>query len=417
MIRWKELSIVIIILPAVLITGCTKKQNAANHMLDADYIQMISHGPARVDSGEFMVVDGISYYVDYENASAVPVCNKPDCRHLSPRLDRGSTCNAAMEYEAIFPYSGHLYGIKLESKGEMEVFASDLDGGNKERLGEFPAGSVLQDFLLVQSKLYYTTFGLSSEVPKESDSDMELTWDLYTLDLNTLDTEKIISHTGIGHGIYLLGGTEEYQIYSMGDESSMAFYSLEYSTAQSEKIPINGTGYQQVIPHKDGFYYVYISDNDACSIHYFDMDKKEDRVYVSEEEIIDLLGDDVVTVNLQTSFGDGVIFGAYTMDQTQKGVFLKENEDTPSVRLELPDQMEKEEGIQFNGFSSETENGMFFRYVKQTEIEKDVTDTVTWYAYEDKQALLNGTDDIKIVIEPKVSSMSNPVDSEGNILN
>lgn len=98
-------------------------------------------------------------------------------------------------------------------------------------------------------------------------------------------------------------------------------------------------------------------------------------------------------------------------------MFLKENEDTPSVRLELPDQMEKEEGIQFNGFSSETENGMFFRYVKQTEIEKDVTDTVTWYAYEDKQALLNGTDDIKIVIEPKVSSMSNPVDSGGNILN
>lgn len=413
----KKLCIVIPVLLAVLTHGCAKKQSTSEKLMESDYIQMVSYEPTRLEQGEFLVLDGISYYVDYEKADAVPICSKPDCRHISPRLDRESTCSAAMEYQTIFPYSGRLYGIKPESEGKMQIFISDLDGGNRESLGEFPGGSGLQDFLLVQSRLYYTAFELSEAVPEESGSDIELIWNVYTLDLKTLETEKIITHTGVGRGIYLLGGTKDYQIYSMGDDSEVDFYCLDYNSDQSEKIPVRGTGYQKVIPFQDGFYYVDVSDHGACSVHYYDIQKKEDRVSISEEEITGLMGEGVETVNLQTAYGDGFIFGAYIADSTEKGVFLKENIDAPVVRLDLPDQLEKKDGIQFNGFESETEEGIFFRYVKQVEIEKNVADTVLWYAYIDKNALLSGSEDIQTVIEPKVSSMLNPVDSEGNILN
>ena len=63
-------------------------------------------------------INGLFYYTDFETNTAVPICNKPDCRHLSIREDKNTTCNAANDDSTtIFPYQGKLYGIETREDG------------------------------------------------------------------------------------------------------------------------------------------------------------------------------------------------------------------------------------------------------------------------------------------------------------
>ena len=48
-----------------------------------------------MDEGLFDNNNGLFYYTDFETNTAVPICNKPDCRHLSTRENKNTTCNAA----------------------------------------------------------------------------------------------------------------------------------------------------------------------------------------------------------------------------------------------------------------------------------------------------------------------------------
>lgn len=412
---------ILLLFMTVFLAGCSNQKPAAENVFDSDYVQMTFSGPARFKEGEFLVVDGLSYYVDHEKAMAVPICNKPDCRHLPPRLDNDSTCNAAQNDQVIFPYAGQLYGISHEGSEELELYTSDLDGNNRTKLGSFPGGSGLQDFIRVRSNLYYTTFSLEKEVIQDNGSDLKLVWKMYRLDLDTKKAKEILSYTGGGNGLLLLGGTKDYQIYSTGDEETQ-IYCLDYETGESEKLPIEGQAYGSILPRKTGraFYYVHGTGHETGEIHCYDMDQKEDHVCVSEDEIGKALSGSKWTVDLQSSFDKGILFGAYTTDMSDSGVFLMESADAPLKELLLPEQLKKEES-QFNGFCSETEEGMFFWYFREEEIGKDpsgniMTDTARWYAYIGKNALLHGRNEVKDVIDPMVSAMANPIDQDGKIL-
>ena len=72
------------------------------------------------------------YYVDFTTQDAIPVCNKPDCRHLSKAEDADTECDAAIDGARVFPYKGKLLGISEDSKGNEEIYSSDIDGSNRK---------------------------------------------------------------------------------------------------------------------------------------------------------------------------------------------------------------------------------------------------------------------------------------------
>ncbi|MBU3877207.1 hypothetical protein HGO97_015485 [Faecalicatena sp. AGMB00832] len=413
-------------LAVIVLSGCSGNGDSAKDTFDSEYVQMNFAGPARFKEGEFRVIDGLSYYVDYEKAVAVPVCNQPDCRHLLKQLDKESTCNALQDYQIIFPYKGKLYGVKKEEAGELALYASDLDGNNKKRIGTCPAGSGIQDFLLFHSNLYYTTYAIDKDASGnsalDSASDLALVWKLYRMDLDTLDAEEMETFTGNGSSLMFLGGTKDYQIYSAGENSKIDFYRLDYDTGKSKKLPICGNTYGAVIPKKgaNAFYYIHHTEHNTDEIHCYDMDRQCDDFCVSEEEIGKELNGSEWSVNLQCSFEQGFLFGAYTQDISDSGVFLKESEKKPLKELALPEQLNRDKGVRFYNFCSESEDGLFFWYVKEEETGRDesgniMKDTARWYAYIDKDALLAGRYEVKDVIAPQISAMGNPVDKDGNI--
>ena len=70
-----------------------EKKTTASDKFQSDYME-IGVGTT-VEKGYFGVINGLLYYVDFETMNAVPICNKPDCRHISWMEDRNTKCNAA----------------------------------------------------------------------------------------------------------------------------------------------------------------------------------------------------------------------------------------------------------------------------------------------------------------------------------
>ena len=68
----------------------------------------------------------------------IPICNKPNCRHISWKEDRNTKCDAAnIDISTVFPYEGKLYGFRSLSDGGSELVVSDLDGGDWKSKGMF----------------------------------------------------------------------------------------------------------------------------------------------------------------------------------------------------------------------------------------------------------------------------------------
>ena len=87
----------------------------------------------------------IAYFTDYKNQICTPICNKPDCRHLSVYEDEDTQCNAVCDGVRIFPYKEKLYRIRTAENGKSELVLSDLDGSNSKSGGTFDTGSLLTD--------------------------------------------------------------------------------------------------------------------------------------------------------------------------------------------------------------------------------------------------------------------------------
>ena len=111
------------------IVGCS--DHTSNNKLQSDYIEMYG-GNTITETGYFTNANGILYYVDFATRDAIPVCNKPDCRHLSKAEDADTECDAAIDGARVFPYKGKLFGISEDSKGNEEIYSSDIDGSNRK---------------------------------------------------------------------------------------------------------------------------------------------------------------------------------------------------------------------------------------------------------------------------------------------
>lgn len=61
-----------------------------------------------------------------------------------------------------------------------------------------------------------------------------------------------------------------------------------------------------------------------------------------------------------------------------------------------------------------TKEGMFFTFQKENE--KLRGDWITWGGYISRQDLLEGSKKADIILYPKVSSMGNLVDKDGNVI-
>ena len=113
-----------------------RKKRAA---IGSDYMEIYG-GNTITRTGYFTNASGILYYVDFTTQDAIPVCNKPDCRHLSKAEDADTECDAAIDGARVFPYKGKLLGISEDSKGNEEIYSSDIDGSNrkvKKKPGKF----------------------------------------------------------------------------------------------------------------------------------------------------------------------------------------------------------------------------------------------------------------------------------------
>ena len=95
------------------IVGCS--DHTSNNKLQSDYIEMYG-GNTITRTGYFTNASGILYYVDFTTQDAIPVCNKPDCRHLSKAEDADTECDAAIDGARVFPYKGKLLGISEDSQ-------------------------------------------------------------------------------------------------------------------------------------------------------------------------------------------------------------------------------------------------------------------------------------------------------------
>ena len=76
------ISFVFVLILYIGMIGCGKeKKTTASDKFQSDYME-IGVGTT-VEKGYFGVINGLLYYVDFETMNAVPICNKPDCRHIS----------------------------------------------------------------------------------------------------------------------------------------------------------------------------------------------------------------------------------------------------------------------------------------------------------------------------------------------
>lgn len=99
----------------------------------------------------------VLYYIDFETMEGIPICNKPNCRHISWKEDRNTKCDAAnIDISTVFPYEGKLYGFRSLSDGGSELVVSDLDGGDWKSKGMFiTAEEIFQGGVVVGNQMFF----------------------------------------------------------------------------------------------------------------------------------------------------------------------------------------------------------------------------------------------------------------------
>lgn len=116
----------------------TEKPSSENQ-LQSDYME-VDGILTKTEKGSFSVHDGLMYFTDYETQTSIPVCGKPNCRHLSVYEDEKTTCNAVCSSSYMFPYKEKLYRIESVDNREGKLIASHMDGSNPKTVGTFSSG-------------------------------------------------------------------------------------------------------------------------------------------------------------------------------------------------------------------------------------------------------------------------------------
>ena len=79
--RRRFISFVFVLILCFGMSGCGKeKKTTAPNKFQSDYMEV--WGGTTVEEGDFRVINGLLYYIDFETMEGIPICNKPNCRHI-----------------------------------------------------------------------------------------------------------------------------------------------------------------------------------------------------------------------------------------------------------------------------------------------------------------------------------------------
>ena len=333
------ISFVFVLILCIGMIGCGKeKKTTASDKFQSDYME-IGVGTT-VEKGYFGVINGLLYYVDFETMNAVPICNKPDCRHISWMEDRNTKCNAAnTDIWNLFPYKGKLYGFRSLADGGSELVVSDLDGSNWKSKGMFiKAEESFHEGVVVKDQMFYLK---DVALREEEAAEPELETVMCMLDLDTMKSREICRERGT-FSIQFLGGTKDYQIYSVKGEDGVTCYQFDYKKEVSKEISLYDIPGRIIGADETGFYYNSGIDYPSA-VYRYHFETGENEVFVSKEEAKAAYGKDVFSLSLWDVREEGILFKIwYGEDQR---LFLKEADSGKLRQLSLSEELLKEDFV------------------------------------------------------------------------
>ena len=335
-------------------------------------------GGTTVEEGDFRVINGLLYYIDFETMEGIPICNKPNCRHISWKEDRNTKCDAAnIDISTVFPYEGKLYGFRSLSDGGSELVVSDLDGGDWKSKGMFiTAEEIFQGGVVVGNQMFF----LKDVVVRPEDHITEMRTDtvMCVLNFDTMELKELRREKGV-FSIQFLGGTKDYQIYSVQEDNGIKCYQFDYDEEESKEISLKNRTQSVVKADETGFYYNSGIDYPK-EVYKHDLETSENEICISEEE------------------------------EKEGDVFWKESKSGEIKRLYLEENLPKKNS-RLNSFMFGTEDGIGFSYLQSLD-----SDNIEWYGYISWEDLLAGKNNIKTLVETKFTGGGKPLDEEGNVI-
>ena len=211
----------------------------------------------------------------------------------------------------------------------------------------------------------------------------------------------------------MLGGTKEFQIFSVIQNQRVTHYKLDYKKRTMEEIPFQSDGYGYITMSLDenSFYYAGGDAHLKENIFQYSFDSKETEVCVKKEEIADWAEDSKMAVI--GVYDEKLIFGVHAGKNLRW--FYKDMNQQKIYELLLPQKLPRE-GAQINSIIGQTKDGLYFDYYITNQETGDKGDWIIWYGYISWEDLLSGKNDVKVVLYPRVSSSGALVDKEGNVI-
>ncbi|WP_278884955.1 hypothetical protein [[Ruminococcus] torques] len=401
------ISFVFVLILCLGMIGCGKeKKTPVSDKFQSDYME-VGFGTT-VEEGYFRVLNGLLYYIDFETMEGIPICNKPNCRHISWKEDRNTKCDAAnIDISTAFPHEGKLYGIRSLSDGGSELVVSDLDGGDWKSKGMFiTAEESFRGGVVVKNQMFF----LKDVVIKPTDQEAEMERDIVmcVLNLDTMESKELRREHGV-FSIQFLGGTKDYQMYSVKGENGVTCYQFDYDQEISKEIAIEGSPGIMIGTEETGFY--YNSGNDAqTTLYRYDTETDTSEIYASEEEIKTVFGSDYIYAIPWDIREEGLLFCVYPWGGIGSELFLKENDSGEIRKLSLAENLSRENCV-LNSCMFGTEDGIGFSYLQSLD-----SDSIERYGYISWEDLLAGKNNIKALIETKFTGGGKPLDEDGNVI-
>ncbi len=389
----RKIMISVFLLLQILLTGCSgNDEQQLKELFQTDYMELFGAGAVITPVGDFKIRDGLLYFTDYAEKICIPVCAKPDCRHLSVYEDEHSACNAIADGAKVFPYDGKLYRIKDEDDGQKSTLVvSQMDGSNPKEVGSFDSGDWLMDAVIVRNKMYYVYVETKDSEEAGQMPTMNLIYTMNVLDLDTLEQRAVISKIKTD-SFSLRGGTEDFFIYALTGDTVSGNYLFDHETETSQRLPIETSDRRKIIVAADGksFYYTGNDKNLYC---YHIETQENEVVYEAAEGQTDVLAEAVCE--------DGLFFRVFPENE----LYIRTDDEVKNLELSkrLPTT-----SAWLSGVENITETGVYFNYQSNYTKEGDL---LNWYAYIETEDLLNGTEDVQILYTPRVSSLWNIVDA------
>ena len=345
------------------------------------------------------------YFTDYETQTSVPVCGKPNCRHLSVYEDEKTTCNAVCSSSYMFPYKEKLYRIESVDNREGKLIASHMDGSNPKTVGTFSSGDMLESAVILNENMYYTYCELQNKILAEQEDGqaqsgqaMGSNCSLNRLNLDTLEQTEIVKLEDVSH-ILMLGGTKEYQVCAVVKDDGVQYNLFDYESGTLTEISLNTVDYQRVEVTQDGKGFYYIGD-EGKSLYCYHIDSKENEKIVQAEEV----GAEKVTVEGVSE--EGILFRAFPENE----LYVKNEEGISN--LKLSDRLPTDQAW-LSGINDITKDGVYFTYQEKYIGEKEIEGDLLMYdAYIEKEDLFGKTGEMKVIYTPRVSSAGNIVTEE-----